>query len=316
MIFNPRRGLRRAEALGDGETEGAGHANGDALAMNQTGAIVADEFFKRMTECMAEIEQSAVALFGLVTRDDGRLGFATHGYGVVKLRPAPEHGGPVIFKPGEEIRPVDQAIFDDFGIAGGEFARRQSGERVGVRQHQRRLMKGADQILAMAGIDARFAADRGIDLRQQSGGNLHEPHAAPQTGGGEASEVADHSAAKRDEEIAALHPRFQRRLAKLLEMSVILGRLAGRQHDVAVPYAEGVETGLQGREPAGADIGIGDDESRRAGRQLGQLFPGVADEIGADENVIGAGAEFHADARRGRGKSGSGHVGGKVSLFG
>ncbi len=39
-------------------------------------------------------------------------------------------------------------------------------------------------------------------------GNLHEAHAAPETRGGEAGEVADDAAAQRHEEIAALHARL------------------------------------------------------------------------------------------------------------
>ena len=83
---------------------------------------------------------------------------------------------------------------------------------------------------------------------------MHETHAAPQAGGGEAGEVADDPAAQRDQEIAALHARVERRLAELFEMGVILGRLAGRQHDVAVADARRVEARLQRREPARRDI--------------------------------------------------------------
>ena len=122
-------------------------------------AVVADELFERMAEGVAEIEQRAVALLGLVARDDGGLGFAAHRDGVAQLGAACEHRLPVRFEPGEEMRPVDQAVFDDFGIAGGEFARRQGGEAVGVGEHERRLMEGADQILAMRRIDAGLAAD-------------------------------------------------------------------------------------------------------------------------------------------------------------
>ena len=55
----------------------------------------------------------------------------------------------------------------DLGIAGAKFARAQRVERADVGQHQRGLMKGADEVLAMRRIDRGLAADRGIDLREQ-----------------------------------------------------------------------------------------------------------------------------------------------------
>ncbi len=103
---------------------------------------------------------------------------------------------PIGFEPGEEIGIAEQAVFDEFGIAGAEFALRQRIERRGVGQHQDRLMESADQILAVGGIDRGLAADRGIDLRQQRGRDLHVIEAAPRHRGGEAGEIADDAAAQ------------------------------------------------------------------------------------------------------------------------
>ncbi|MNY72047.1 hypothetical protein D3C86_2105130 [compost metagenome] len=55
----------------------------------------------------------------------------------------------MLFEPEEEVLVVDQAIFDHFGIAGGELPRRQRIERRQVRQHQPGLVESADQVLAM-----------------------------------------------------------------------------------------------------------------------------------------------------------------------
>ena len=46
-------------------------------------------------------------------------------------------------------------------------------------EHQIGLVEHADEVLAVARIDAGLAADRGIDLRQKACGQLHEIHAAP-----------------------------------------------------------------------------------------------------------------------------------------
>ena len=67
---------------------------------------------------------------------------------------------PVRFQPGEEGGVADQPVFGDLGIAGAEFALRQRVEQRGVGDHHGRLMEGADQVLALARIDAGLAADR------------------------------------------------------------------------------------------------------------------------------------------------------------
>ena len=103
-----------------------------------------------MAECVAEIEQRAVAGLELVARHDIGLGAAGFGDRLVRAGAAGEDRAPVVFQPGEEVRPVDQAVFGDFGIAGAEFARRQRVEHVGVGEHELRLVEDADQVLAVA----------------------------------------------------------------------------------------------------------------------------------------------------------------------
>ena len=73
-------------------------------------------------------------------------------------------------------------------------------------------MEGADEVLALGRVDAGLAADGGVDLRQQRGRDLHEAHAATHDAGGEAGEIADHAAAERDHEIAALEPHLEQAL--------------------------------------------------------------------------------------------------------
>ena len=86
---------------------------------------------QRMAEGVAEIEQLPVAGFALVARDDRRLGAAAHGDGVLARKTsrrfaAGENLAPVGLQPGEERGVAEQAVFDDLGIAGAEFARRQA----------------------------------------------------------------------------------------------------------------------------------------------------------------------------------------------
>ena len=78
-----------------------------------------------------------------------------------------------------------------------------------------RLMEGADQVLAVRGVDRGLAADRGIDLRQQRGRHLHVVDAAAHGRGGKAGQIADHAAAERDHQVAAFDARGDDRLADL-----------------------------------------------------------------------------------------------------
>ena len=134
---------------------------------------------------------------------------------VFARRAARENIGVVGLQPGEEGFVAEHAVFGDFGIAGAELARRQRVEHRGVGDHQQRLVKRAEQILALRRIDAGLAADRGIDLRQQRGRHLHEIDAAAQDRRGKAGEIADHAAAERDHQIVALDLRRDQRFADL-----------------------------------------------------------------------------------------------------
>ena len=101
------------------------HADGDALAMHQPRAVIGGRGFQRVAEGVAEIEQRAVAGLELVARRRrrpwrGRI----RAIASVRAGPPRKDLAPVLLQPGEELRPVDQAVFGDLGIAGAEFAQR------------------------------------------------------------------------------------------------------------------------------------------------------------------------------------------------
>ena len=177
----------------------------------------------------------------------------------------------MLLEPGEERRVAEQPVFHDLGVAGAELARRKRGKRAGVGEHEARLMEGADQVLALLGVDAGLAADRGIDLGKQAGRNLHEAHAAPQNARGEAREVADHTAAERDHAIAALHAEIEQRLAKPREHRKALALLAGRDHRIAEKDASRLQALLKRREIERRDIGIAHHGAARAGQRASAI---------------------------------------------
>ena len=121
-------------------------------------------------------------------------------------------GGTVVFQPGEEVGAVNQAVFDNFCHAGGEFARWQAGEGGGINQHRLRLMEGADEVFALRVVHPGFAADGGIHLRQQGGRDLQAGDAALVAGSGKACNVANDAAAEGDDEAVAVIARFNQRI--------------------------------------------------------------------------------------------------------
>ncbi len=189
---------------------------------------VTGEGFERMAESVAEIEQSAGAgQFELVFLDDLGLGADAGGDGVQPVVPiAGENRLPMGFEPGEEGRVAKQPVFHHFGITGPELARRQRAQHRCIGKHEARLMKGADQVLALFGVDAGLAADRGIHLRQKCRGDLHEANATAEHARGEAGEIADHAATESHDAIAALDANFEQALGKTGEHGKALARFA------------------------------------------------------------------------------------------
>src|SRR5690606_28136140 len=96
------------------------------------------------------------------------------------------------------------------------------------------LVESADEVFAVARIDAGLAADRGIDLGEERGGDLDETHAAPGDGRRKAREVADHAAAKGDEDIVAFQPGGEDGVDGGLQVRPGFGGFAGRQDDLTV----------------------------------------------------------------------------------
>ena len=296
----------RALGLGGGnkpeprrKAERQRHAGGDRLAMQQPVGKAASRF-QRVTESVAEIEQRPLAGLALVARHDRGLGAAAHGDGVLArgTRACAKDVAPVRLQPGEEGGVAEQAVFGDLGVAGAEFARRQSVEHGGVGEHQDRLMERADQILAVGGIDRGLAADRGIDLRQQRGRHLHIIESAPHRGRREAGEIADDAAAERDHEIAALDARGDDRLADLFEHAKALRAFADRNDHAARRHAGSGKRGFGGIEVMTRDILVGDDGGLGARPQRFDARAERGDQPAPDDDVVAAGAERDLDGRR------------------
>ena len=76
MCFDPGSVFLAAKTAALGKTKGARHANRDSLAMHKPCPIVIGDPLQRMAECMAKIEEGAVAFLIFVARDNRGLGLA------------------------------------------------------------------------------------------------------------------------------------------------------------------------------------------------------------------------------------------------
>ena len=201
-------------------------------------------------------------------------------------------GAALGFEPSKKLGVPDQAVFDDFGVAGEKLAVRQAGQGAGVGEDEPRLVEGADQVFARPGVDAGLAADRAVDLRQQGRRDLHEIDAAQQCRGGKPGEVADDAAAERHQHRAALDADRQNVLGEPPEMREVLGFLAGRQQHRLVRDPGCGEAVPERREVMAGDILVGDDDGLAAAQQRRELIPGSLQQLRADQNVVAAGAQL------------------------
>ena len=99
--------------------------------------------------------------------------------------------------------PAISAVFSTSTQPAASSAGGQARQRVGVDEHARRLVVGADVVLRLGQVDAGLAAVGRVDLGDQRGRHLHDRHPALVGRRAEAREVADDAAAERDDVVGA-----------------------------------------------------------------------------------------------------------------
>ena len=98
-------------------------------------------------------------------------------------------------------------------------------------------MEGADEVLALRVVHPGFAADGGIDLRQEGGRDLQAGDATLVTGGGESGNVANDAATEGDDEAVAVVARFNQRVEDACPGSEGFVSLSIRQADGDAVFA-------------------------------------------------------------------------------
>ena len=132
-----------------------------------------------------------------------------------------------------------------------------------------------------------------FDLGEQGRGDLHEADAAAENARGKAGKVADHAAAKGNDDIAALDAELEQTLAHIGEHGEALAMLAGGNHDVA--EKELSEARLQPIEIERGNGFVADHGAARARQRRGDPRAGAIEQMLADDDVIAAVAERHTD---------------------
>jgi hypothetical protein len=274
-----------------GELCGHDLADGDGFAVEV--ASVGMDGLDAVSDGVAEVEDFAEASFGFVLADDiGLDGAGAGDDGFEGSGAAFEDAGEVLFDSAEEGCVVNDAVFDDFGEAGDEFAVGKSFESVEIAEDEARLVEGADEVFSCGEVDSCFSADGAIDLGEEGGGDLDEGDAAEVGGSEEACEVTDDAAAEGDEGGFAFEPVLGEEVVAEFDLAEAFGAFAGGDGDGDGFDSVAAEGLLDLGCPEGFDLGIGDDGAFPAEGEGLVMITQTMDEPFADVDAIGPFAEM------------------------
>ena len=204
---------------------------------------------------------------------------------------------------------MDDGGFDGFLETGAEFDGGEGGERVDVAEDGEGVVEGADEVLAGEEVDAGLAAEGGIDLGEERGGQANVADAAHVDGGEEARDVADDAAAEGEEDGVAVGPGESELLGEGLDCGETLVRFAGgeKQGCWLLVAGEGREEAIVPERP---DCGRGDDEEAEglSRCQPAQARVERAQQAGGDGDGVGGGGG--GDTNGGHGEVMVSHVSG------
>ena len=160
--------------------------------------FIVPELFNRVAAGVTEIEESSLALFGLVVFYYTAFNIEAFIYNFLnKVLRIP------VFKPFKERSRPDTAVFDNLAHTVAEIMLRQRAEDPGVDNDKARLMKGSAEILALRQINGGLASHRGIDLREQRRRYLDVLYASEINSRRKARHIAAHASAERNNRVLA-----------------------------------------------------------------------------------------------------------------
>ena len=188
--------------------------------MGEVGVVA--QFFCRVADGVAEVQYHAQS--GVVLVDDNYIALDLNAL----VNDILNVGLVVRLRNHRQDFPVGNvAVLNDLGHAVRKGAVRQGSEHVRVDEHEPRLIERADEVFALGQINAGLAANRGIHLREQRGRDLAQRHTAQEGRRGKAGDVADNTAAERDDQVFARHVCRQQIMVNALNRGKLLVLLTG-----------------------------------------------------------------------------------------
>jgi len=264
-----------------GEAGGGVHTEGDGFAMEEAG--VAGFGLEGVADGVAEVENAAEVAFFFVGGDDFALDAdALADDGLEAGGVEGEDFGGVEGHFVEEGLAADDTALEDFVEAGAVFALGEGAEDFGVDQDGEGLVEAADEVFAGEEIDAGFAANGGVDLAEEGGGDLEDGDAAEEDGGEETGDVGNDAAAEADDEAGAVGAVSHHLFGEGFDLAeAFFVFAAGEEQDV--PGAAG-ESGLDEGVVVGPDVASGDDEDlAQAGREE---LSETGEKVAFDDGVV------------------------------
>ena len=199
---------------------GRHHAQGHGFAMLKT--LVVSCALQRVREGVAEIQDLAEPGLAFITahhfcfyrgvaRDEvlQRSGIAA------------QYPCDVLFEIRKHLGVSDDTVFDDFGEAATEFPLRQCSQNPRIRQDELRRIKRANQIFPLRKINPGLAADRTVHLSDDSCGDLNKTDAAKIRRRDKTGNIANHTAADRDNQRTTIGAGSQQRARNTLDRTEI-----------------------------------------------------------------------------------------------
>ena len=236
---------------------------------------------------MAEIEDAAQAALALVALHHIGLEFAAaadHGHD--RRRFEALYGRPLTFEKSEEVAVDGGTILDHLAHAAAELRLGQGAEHVRVDEHGPRLVKGADQVLALVQVHAGLAAHRTVHLGEQRGRYLHKRNTAQVDRGEKPGHVADHAAAQGKHSVAAIKAALGEFAGQCADGGQVLARLAVSKGDQLTVDARRTERIHQPPAVERPDHIVRDDRPAPTDPRLGKRRTHRVEHTAADDNRI------------------------------
>ena len=207
------------------------HTQRHALAMEELPSRTA---FNGVADGVPEIQYAAQPLLRGVLLHHPRLDGQRAGDDLRQIR---RQVGAVLDQR-QQRRIAGHGHLHTLGQSRGHLPRRQRTEGIRVDQHGTGLVERTHDVLHAVHVDGGLAADRGVHLGQQCGGQVVEIHAPHVGGGGEARQIPRHAAAHGGHAVAAIHAQGQHLPQEALVIVHIFAVLSG---------GEGADAGLTAR---------------------------------------------------------------------